>query len=108
MGDVFHLKTPRFFIYIVALGLALLTMVIDEFFKYLYRNQLEVRKQVQLDEVKQNEQTDRLNMICDMLHDLEGGKAKTEGDIFELKESLGLLIKNVDKVNDWTESRKMP
>merc|ERR1712083_1149672 len=97
---VFHLQTPRPFFYIIAFLFALATMVIDEFFKYLYRWRLEVRKQMQLDEVKQNEQTDRLNMICDMLHDLESGKTKTEGDMFELKESLGLLIKNVEKVND--------
>jgi len=97
---VFHLETPRLFLYAIAFMFAVATMVIDEFFKFLYRRRLERRKQLQLDEVKQNEQTDRLNMICDMLHDLEGGKVKTEGDIFELKESLGLLIKNVDKVND--------
>lgn len=82
-------------------------MVIDEFFKYLYRRRLEVRKRLQLDEVKQNEQTDRLNMICDMLHDLESGKTKTEGDMFELKESLGLLIRNVEKVNDVVSNHTM-
>jgi len=97
---VFHLETPRLFLYAIAFMFAVATMVIDEFFKFLYRRRLEKRKQLQLDEVKQNEQTDRLNMICDMLHDLEGGKVKTEGDMFELKQSLGLLIKNVDKVND--------
>merc|ERR1711990_838807 len=97
---VFHLQTPRPFFYLIAFLFAFSTMVIDEFFKYLYRMRLEVRKEIQLDEVKQNEQNDRLNMICDMLADLENGKKKTEGEIFELKESLGLLIKNVDKGNE--------
>merc|ERR1712232_859890 len=105
---VFHLETPRWFFYGIAFLFALATMLIDEFFKYLYRRRLEVRKHLQLDEVKQNEQTDRLNMICDMLHDLESGKTKTEGDIFELKESLGLLIKNVEKVTDVVSNSKMP
>merc|ERR1712039_760867 len=103
---VFHLETPRWFFYAIAFVFALATMVIDEFFKYLYRRRLEVRKQLQLDEVKQNAQTDRLNMICDMLHDLESGK--TERDIFELKESLGLLIRNVEKVNDVVSNSKIP
>merc|ERR1712151_437279 len=106
--NVFHLQTPRWFFYFIAFLFALATMVIDEFFKYLYRLRLEVRKQIQLDQVKQNAQTDRLNMICDMLHDLESGKTKTEGDIFELKESLGLLIRNVEKVNDVVSNSKMP
>merc|ERR1712217_912718 len=104
---VFHLETPRWFFYAIAFFFALATMVIDEFFKFLYRWRLEVRKQLQLDEVKQNEQTDRLNMISDMLHDLEGAKSKTEGDVFELKESLGLLIKNVDKANDVLGTEKV-
>merc|ERR1712190_243485 len=108
VNDVFHLQTPRWFYYFIAFMFALATMVIDEFFKYLYRRRLEVRKQLQLDEVKQTEQTDRLNMICDMLHDLESGKTKTEGDIFELKESLGLLIKNVDKVSGLVSNNKSP
>merc|ERR1712187_971578 len=71
---VFHLETPRWFFYGIAFIFAVTSVVIDEFFKYLYRRRLEVRKQSQLDGVKQNEQTDRLNMICDMLHDLESGK----------------------------------
>merc|ERR1712137_1463797 len=105
---VFHLETPRLFLYFIALLFAIATMVIDEFFKYLYRWRLEVRRQLQLDEVKQNEQNDRLNMICDMLHDLEGAKSKAEGDIFELKESLGFLVKNVHSVNGVVSNSKTP
>merc|ERR1712137_438279 len=29
---IFHLKTPNFYLYVIALGFALMTMVIDEFF----------------------------------------------------------------------------
>merc|ERR1712083_1143301 len=35
-------------------------------------------------------------------------QTKTEGDIFELKESLGLLIKNVDKVSGLVSNSKRP
>jgi len=94
---VFHLDTPTWFYYGISFLFAFSTMVIDELFKYFYRVRLEMRKQSQLDEVKQNEQTDRLNMICDMLHDLENAKVKNEGEMYELKENLGLLLTNVDK-----------
>merc|ERR1719238_759579 len=88
---VFKLETPEWFFYFIAMGFAFGCMINDEIFKYFYRRRVEERKRSQLDGVKQDEQTARLNMISDMLHELETGRIKSEKELFEVKESLGNL-----------------
>jgi hypothetical protein len=97
---IFKLDTPYWWVYLVSFIFAFGCMLNDEIFKFFFRQRVKGRKKSQLDSVKQDEQINRLNMISDMIHDLESSKTKTEGDVFELKESLGHLLKNVNKCSE--------
>merc|ERR1712032_477403 len=92
--DIFKLDTPAFFFYCIAFIFAFGCMLNDEIFKFFYRKRLVGRKKAQKARAKQSEAAEQLDMIADMLHNLEVGRAKMDADVYDITESLGLLLKD--------------
>merc|ERR1712048_534127 len=102
--DIFKLLTPQWFFYKIAFIFAFTNMLIDEISKFLYRRRLAARKQVEATRKQQVEAAAQLDMIADKLHKMEIGRAKTDSDVFDIKESLGALVKSAKKAREATSS----
>merc|ERR1712048_16262 len=102
--EIFKLLTPRWFFYKIAFIFAFANMLFDEFFKFLYRRHLVARKKREALALKQSNAADQLDMIADKLNKMEAGRAKTDSDVYDMKESLGALIKSVKKGREATSS----
>jgi len=95
---IFKLDTPALFFYFIAFVFAFGCMLNDEIFKFFYRKRNAHRKMTQEAGAKQSEAAEQLDMIADMLHNLEVGRAKMDADVYDIKESLGVLLTNRKQV----------
>lgn len=98
--EIFKLLTPRWFFYKIAFIFAFSNMLIDEIAKYFYRRALAERKKVEAARLRQVEATEKLEMMSDMLHKMEAGRAKTDSTVYDLKESVGALVKSAKKARE--------
>merc|ERR1712032_551501 len=92
------LDTPALFFYFIAFIFAFGCMLNDEVFKFFYRKRVAGRRRAQEARVKQSEAAEQLDMIADMLHNLEVGRAKMDADVYDVTESLGVLLTNRKQV----------
>merc|ERR1712232_202910 len=74
--EIFKLLTPDWFFYKIAFVFAFTWMIIDEISKYFYRRALANRKKTEAARVKQDKMAKQMDMIENMLHNMEAGRAK--------------------------------
>jgi len=98
--EIFKLDTPKWFFYLISFFFAFGCALNDEIFKFFYRMRLTKRKQSYADSQKIADNHAKLDMVADMLHNLESGRKHNEKEFYDVKESLGSLLKNVNKMGE--------
>jgi magnesium-transporting ATPase (P-type) len=93
--DIFKLDNPTWFYYLVAFAFAFGCMLNDEHAKFWYRRELAKRKKAGGGDNIAFETKERVEICVEMLHGLTSGKDKRENDIYDMKEVLGSLNKDM-------------
>eukprot|EP00747_Dinoflagellata_sp_TGD_P095372 gnl/TRDRNA2_/TRDRNA2_166452_c0_seq2.p1 gnl/TRDRNA2_/TRDRNA2_166452_c0~~gnl/TRDRNA2_/TRDRNA2_166452_c0_seq2.p1 ORF type:complete len:1111 (+),score=220.24 gnl/TRDRNA2_/TRDRNA2_166452_c0_seq2:146-3478(+) len=93
---IFKLATPEFFYYFISFIFAFACMLNDELFKWGYRKRCEGRKKIEAQQRQQLEDAAKLDMVVDMLNNLDKGRKKTDEDVYNIKEEVGVLVRNIN------------
>jgi len=95
---VFKLDMPLWFYYFIALVFATGCMLNDEFAKFWYRRELARRKVRQMTAGSGDETKERVECVVEMLHNLTMGKQKADEDLYDMKEALGQVGREVTEI----------
>jgi len=96
--DIFQLDHPAWFFYLLAFVFAFGCMMNDELAKFFYRRELGLRKERRRRGMQQEEIKGRVEVLVEMLHTVTQGVDKADSDMFDVKEALGKVTRDVQEM----------
>jgi magnesium-transporting ATPase (P-type) len=100
---IFTLDNPAWFYYLIAFAFAFGCFLNDEHAKFWFRRELRKRKAAFAGDTVGEQTKEKVDIVAEMVHDLNRSKQKTEKDLYDIKELLGQLKKDLESGNQNTD-----